>query len=269
MSDPKIEKLAGLAVVTGASSGIGLELARLAAADGCAMILVARGDLSAGETACREAGAASVETVNADLSTPEGVEALVQAISERPVAALFANAGAGHGGAFLDQGWDQVAVTINTNVTGTLALIHHIGRRMRERGEGRILVVSSIVAAMPGPFNLTYNSTKAFIDDFTVGLANELKDTGIIVASLLPGATETAFFEKADMQDTPIGRAKKADPAKVARDGYDALLSGKTQVVSGFMNKVQFHFADILPDSLLAQMHRKLAKPDREDAASG
>jgi short-subunit dehydrogenase len=262
MSKNKIEKLSGLAVVTGASSGIGLELARCAAADGCDMILVARGDLSEGEAACREAGAASVQTVNADLATREGIMALMDAIGDRPVAALFANAGSGQGGPFLDQQWSEIAQTIHTNITGTVALIHMVGQKMRARDEGRILVTGSIVGDMPGTFQLTYNSTKAFLDDFSVGLAEELRDTNVVVSCLLPGATETPFFEKADMEDTPIGRSKKADPAKVAKDGYKALLDGDAKIVSGIMNKVQYLFADILPDELVAKMHRRMAKPD-------
>jgi short-subunit dehydrogenase len=263
VSKNKIDRLSGLCVVTGASSGIGLELARRAAKDGCEMILVARGDLSAGEAACREAGASSVQAITADLATREGIMALMDAIGDRPVAALFANAGSGEGGAFLDLKWGEIAHVIHTNITGTVALIHMIGQRMRERNEGRILVTGSIVGDMPGAFNLTYNSTKAFIDDFCVGLAEELKDTNIVISCLLPGATDTPFFAKADMEDTQVGRANKADPAKVAADGYDALLDGDAKVVSGFLNKVQYLFADILPDELVAKMHRRMAESDR------
>jgi short-subunit dehydrogenase len=267
MSKNPIDKLSGLAVVTGASSGIGLELARCAAADGCDMILVARGDLSEGAAACRKAGAASVQTVNADLATREGIMALMDAIGERPVTALFANAGAGQGGPFLDQQWSEIAQTIHTNITGTVALIHMVGQKMRARNAGRILVTGSIVGDMPGTFQLVYSSTKAFINDFCVGLAEELRDSDVVVSCLLPGATETEFFKKADMEDTPVGQANKADPAKVAKDGYKALLDGDAKIVSGFMNKVQYMFADILPDELVAKMHRRMAKPPGEKAS--
>ena len=115
---------------------------------------------------------------------------------------------------------------------------------------------------MPGTYQLVYNSTKAFVNDFCVGLANELKATDVVVSCLMPGVTDTHFFERAGMEDTQAGQMKnKADPAKVARDGYDALLKGETQEVSGFMNKVQDVFAGLLPDELVAQMHRRLAKP--------
>lgn len=258
-----IDRLSGCVVVTGASSGIGLELALLAARDGCELLLVADRDLAEAERRAREAGAASVESIHADLATPEGVKTLLAALGDRPVDILMANAGRGEGGAFLDQDLSEVAHVIDTNITGTVALIHAIGNRMRERGQGRILVTGSIVGSIPGPFNLVYNSTKAFIDDFCVGLSNELKDTEIVISCLLPGATDTPFFERADMEDTRIGQADKADPAKVAKDGYDALLKGETQQVSGFMNKLQYLFADILPEELLARMHRKLAEPRR------
>jgi short-subunit dehydrogenase len=262
MSKNPIRQLSGLAVVTGASSGIGLELAKRAAADGCELILVARGDLSEAEDSCRQAGAPSTQAVHADLATAEGIEAVLQAIGDRPVAALFANAGTGKGGAFLDQPWEDLAQTINTNVTGTVKLVHAVGQRMLARGQGRILVTGSIVGDIPGAFNLAYNSTKAFINDFCVGLAEELKGTPIVISCLLPGGTETPFFNKAGMEDTIIGRAPKADPSSVAHDGYRALLKGETRIVSGFMNKVMFHFADLLPAEFTAQMHRVVTQSD-------
>ncbi|WP_346426950.1 SDR family NAD(P)-dependent oxidoreductase [Novosphingobium sp. PC22D] len=150
-----------------------------------------------------------------------------------------------------------------TNIVGTCQLVHGVGRLMRAKNRGRILVTGSIAGHIPGAFQLVYNSTKAFIDDFCVGLANELKDTGVIVTCLQPGPTDTAFFERAGLMDTQVGQDdSKADPAKVARDGYTALLKGENQIVSGFMNKIQAAFADILPDAVMAQMHRRMAQPD-------
>ncbi len=134
---------------------------------------------------------------------------------------------------------------------------------MRKRDRGRILVTGSIVGDMPGPYNLIYNSTKAFIDDFCVGLATELEDSGVVISCLLPGVTDTEFFKHADMEDdTVVGKTDiKADPAKVAKDGYEALLKGETKEVSGFMNKVQYFFADILPAGVVSKMHERMAKP--------
>ncbi len=261
MSKNPVEALSGFAIITGASSGIGLELARCAAADGCDLLLVALDDMTEAAAIAHAAGAASVETLVADLATREGLDAVLEQIGPRPVAALFANAGAGQGGAFLGQEWSAIARTIHTNVTGTVALVHAIGRRMREQGLGRILITGSIVGDIPGAFNLTYNSTKSFLNDFSVGLAEELKNSPVVVSCLLPGATDTPFFEKAGMEDTIIGNAPKADPAKVARDGYQALLAGETQEVSGLFNKMQSLFADLMPDELVARLHRVVAGP--------
>lgn len=264
MSKMKIDKLTGFVVVTGASSGIGLELAKLAAKDGCSLLLVADRDLSQANAEVKSAGAGEVDTLETDLATTDGIAALMQKIGDRAVDVLMANAGHGQGGAFLDQDWSEIAHVIDTNIAGTVSLIHQVGKRMRDRNAGRILVTGSIAGHLPGAFQLVYNSTKAFIDDFCVGLHNELKETDVVVTCLLPGVTDTDFFERADMEDTAAGKSSsKADPAKVAKDGYDALLDGDTQVVSGFMNKVQTLFADILPDDVVAQMHRKMAEPDR------
>lgn len=261
MAKRSIDALSGFVVVTGASSGIGLELARRAAKDGVSLLLVADRDLSEAEAAARAAGAAAVETLECDLATEVGVDQLIAQIGGRPVAALIANAGHGLGKGFLDEEWKQARHVIDTNVTGTTYLIHTIGRQMRARNEGRILVTGSIAGHMPGAFQLVYNSTKAYIDDFCNGLSNELKDTEIVITCLEPGVTDTEFFDRAGMQDTNAGQGSKADPAKVAADGYKAMLSGDLQITSGFMNKVQSFFADILPDDVVAQMHRKLAEP--------
>lgn len=257
----KIDKLSGRVLVTGASSGIGLELAKLAARDGCELVLAADRDLAEAEAECRQAGAASVETVEADLATPDGLRKLMTALGDQPVDVLMANAGHGLGGAFLDQEWSDMAHVIHTNVTGTVWLIREVGRTMRDRNHGRILVTGSIAGHLPGSFQLVYNSTKSFIDYFCFGLRNELKETDIVVSCLMPGATDTDFFARADMENTKVGQSDKADPAKVAKDGYDAILSGDDHVVSGFMNKVQDVFAGVLPDTVVAEMHRRLAKP--------
>lgn len=264
MSKNPIDKLSGFVVVTGASSGIGLELAKLAARDRCDLLIAADRDLNEARAALLECGAASVQCVEADLADIGGIELLKSAIGDREVDGLIANAGTSEGGRFLDHDWEQIAHTIDTNVTGTLALIHSVGQKMRARDSGRILVTGSIVGRMPGPFNLVYNSTKAFIDDFCIGLANELRSTQVVITCLLPGATQTEFFERADMVDTPIGRSPKADPARVASDGYEALLKGKVKEVSGFMNTLQATFADMLPDEIVAKMHEMLAKPRRD-----
>jgi short-subunit dehydrogenase len=261
MANRSIDALTGFVVITGASTGIGLELAKLAAKDGTSLLLVADTDLSQGEAAARAAGAQDVETLQVDLATDEGVEQVIAKIGDRPVSALLANAGHGLGKAFLDQDWKEARHVIDTNVVGTVHLIHAVGQQMRARDNGRILVTGSIAGHIPGSFQLVYNSTKAFIDDFCNGLSNELKNTNVVVTCLEPGPVDTEFFKRADMMDTSAATGSKSDPADVAKDGYKAMLSGDLQITSGFMNKVQSFFADILPDEMMAQMHRRMAEP--------
>ena len=253
-----------LAVVTGASTGIGRELARVCVEDGYDAIVCADEPEIEGAAAELRRDGATVEAVQADLATEDGTKRLLAAIGDRPVDALLANAGIGLGDAFLDQDLRAAERVVELNVTGTLALVHALGRRMRARGRGRILIVGSIAGFLPGSFQAVYNGTKAFLDSFSMALRNELKDSGVTVTCLMPGVTDTEFFERAGMLDTPIGRSdKKADPADVARQGYDAMKAGKSGVVTGFMNKVQTVFAGIIPDTVLAEMHRRTAEPDR------
>jgi short-subunit dehydrogenase len=179
-----------------------------------------------------------VETVEADLATLQGVDRLVARLGARPVDALLANAGRGLGRAFLDQDFDQVRHVIDTNITGTIYLIHQIGRRMRARGTGRILLTGSVAGYMPGAFQAVYNGTKAFIDSFSYALRNELKEIGVTVTLLMPGPTDTEFFERAGPTDTKVGTGGKDDPAVVARDGFTAMMKGEADVVSGWSNKI-------------------------------
>ena len=250
-----------LAIVTGASAGIGYELAKLCAQNGHDLIIAA--DQSAVHDAARELEAlgASVEAVEADLATLEGVDRLYAAIKGRPVGALLANAGHGLGHAFLDQDFTQVRHVIDTNITGTIYLIQKVGRDMRSRGEGRILITGSIAGFMPGTFQAVYNGTKAFIDSFSFAIRNELKDTGVTVTCLMPGVTDTEFFERADMMDTKVGQGKKDDPADVAKAGFDAMMRGDGDVVSGWKNKIATSIASVTPAGLLAEQHRKMAEP--------
>lgn len=259
----EIKKLSGLCVITGASSGIGLELTKLAAGDGCDLILAADRDLTKAKAAARECGASNVETVEADLATPEGLQSLISAIGDRTPDVLMANAGHGLGQAFLDQNWDDILHVIQTNVTGTTWLLHQVGQRMRVRNSGRILVTGSIAGHIPGSFQLVYNSTKSFVDYFCFGLRNELKETDVVISCLMPGVTDTDFFDRAGLENTNVGESdSKDDPAMVAKAGYKAILAGDDHTVSGFMNKVQDAFAGVIPDTVLAQMHRRMAEPN-------
>lgn len=250
------------AVVTGASTGIGFELAKCCAHDGYDLLICAdEPEIEQAAEALR-GETVEVETLIADLGTKEGTGALSEAIAGRPVDALLANAGRGLGDAFLDEDLDKAVDVIDLNVVSTIALIHDVGRQMRARGSGKILITGSVAGFMPGSYQAVYNGTKAFLDSFSWALRNELKESGVTVTCLMPGPTETEFFNRAGMQDTKIGSSDdKDDPAKVARQGYEAMEEGVSGVTVGFMNKVQTTFAGIIPDSVLAEMHRRMAEP--------
>lgn len=250
-----------LAVVTGASSGIGRELARLAAEDGHDLVIAAdQGPLEETATQLRALGA-NVEAVEADLSTSFGVDKLMLAVGGRPIDLLIANAGHGLGHAFLDKPFNEAKHVVDTNITGTLDLLHRTGNGMRQRGQGRILITGSIAGLMPGSFQAVYNGTKAFIDSFSFALRNELKDSGVTVTCLMPGATDTHFFARADMLDTKVGTGEKADPADVAKEGYEAMKKGQDHVVAGWKNKVTAAMTNVVPNRMLAEQHRKTAEP--------
>ncbi|MGI4780099.1 MAG: SDR family NAD(P)-dependent oxidoreductase [Janthinobacterium lividum] len=251
-----------LAIVTGASSGIGYELAGCCARSGFDLLIAA--DEVGIENAAVQLRALGVDVVavQADLSTREGVDRLCAAAQGRRVDALLANAGRGLGHGFLDQEFDEVRKVVDTNVTGTLYLIQKVGRDMRARGAGRILITGSIAGFIPGSFQAVYNGTKAFLDSFSFALRNELKDTAVTVSCLMPGPTDTDFFKRADMLDTKVGQDdKKADPADVAQTGFDAMMAGEGDVVAGWKNKLQVALANVTPAPLLAEQHRKMAQP--------
>jgi short-subunit dehydrogenase len=249
-----------LALVTGASSGIGYELAKLFAEDGFDLVVAADRPLAEPKQVFESLGA-RVETLQADLSTEEGVRSLYDLLGGRPVDALAANAGHGLGQGFLDQSFDDILHVINTNVTGTTRLLHLIGRDMRARGRGQILLTGSIAGLMPGSFQAVYNATKAYVDSFSFALRNELKDTGVSVTVLMPGPTDTEFFDRAGLEDTMVGKAKKMEATDVAKVGYRAMKKGEGDVVAGVMNKVQAAMAAVTPQTALAEMHRKQAEP--------
>jgi short-subunit dehydrogenase len=207
-----------LAIVTGASSGIGFELACECARNGFDLLIAADRPL---DTAAQELKAlgASVDTVQADLATPEGVGQLCARAADRQVDVLVANAGHGLGGAFLDQAFEDITHVIDTNITGTLALIHLIGRDMRERHSGRMLLAGSIAGYMPGTFQAVYNGSKGFIDSFSWALRNELKDSGVTV--------------------TCLPEDDKMDPAEGARIGFKAMMDGEGDAGAEMKNKLQ------------------------------
>jgi short-subunit dehydrogenase len=250
-----------LAIVTGASTGIGLELAKQCAANGFDLLIAADEPQIDQARAMLEGYAGLVESVVADLATIEGVDKLLAAVRDRPVDALLANAGRGLGKAFLDQDFSEVRQVIDTNVTGTAYLIHKIGNEMRARGHGRILITGSIAGFMPGTYQAVYNGTKAFLDLFSYAIRAELANSGVTVTCLMPGATETDFFERADLMDTKVGVEKKADPAEVAELGFKAMMDGDGGIVAGWQNKLQVAISKLMPETVMARMHAKQTAP--------
>jgi short-subunit dehydrogenase len=249
-----------LAIVTGASSGIGLELAKLAAEDGFDLIVAADTPLvdASGEL---ERFGVEVRNVETDLSTFAGVDRLLDAAGGRSIDLLVANAGHGLGRAFLDQDPAEWRHVVDTNVTGTVYLVQQVARAMVARGEGRILITGSIAGHMAGAFQAVYNGSKAFIDSFADALGNELKDSEVTVTCLKPGATDTRFFERADLKDTKVGTMKKDDPADVARTGWEAMKKGERSAIHGLHNKLQVAAAQVLGGGFAAEMHRHMAEP--------
>jgi len=254
-----------LAVITGASSGIGYELAKQFAQNGFDLLVTATGsNIDQVAEDFSELGA-NVETVQADLADYEGVETLygkIQAM-DRPIDAIAINAGIGLGGDFAQETdlKDELNL-INLNVISPVHLAKRVVKDMVKRGEGRILFTSSIAALMPGPFEAVYAASKAFLRSFSEAIRNELKDTGVTVTALMPGPTETNFFHRAEMDDTQVGTNQKDDPAEVAKQGFEALMAGKDNIIAGsLMTKLQGNVAKVLPEPAKAEFHRKLTEP--------
>jgi short-subunit dehydrogenase len=251
-----------LAVVTGASTGIGFHLACECAQNGFELVIAAdEQEIHDAAEQIRSDYGVPVKPIESDLATIEGVDQLYSALQGRTPDALLANAGRGLGRAFLDQDFAAVRRVIDTNITGTVYLVQKIARDMRAQSAGRILITGSIAGFLPGTYQAVYNGTKAFLDSFSFAIRAELQNTGITVTCLMPGATETDFFERADMLDTKVGTAKKDDAADVARTGFKAMMAGEGDVVTGWANKIRSVIALITPSDMLAEQHRKMAEP--------
>jgi uncharacterized protein len=249
-----------LALVTGASSGIGLELARQFAEHGFDVIINAEDDELAAAEASLAGGDAEVRAVKADLSTHDGASA------GRPLDAAALNAGIGVNGDFTrDIPLEDDLRLIAVNVTAVVHLAKRLLPGMVERGAGRVLITSSVAATMPGPYYATYAASKAFLQSFAEAIRFELKDTGVTVTALQPGPTDTEFFERAGMEDTKVGEASKDDPAEVAKDGFEALMAGKDHVIAGSVkNKAQVAGGKVLPEKARAAMHAAQTRPKQD-----
>ncbi len=251
-------------VVTGASSGIGYELAKQFAENGFDLLIVSAGDRINNTAREIQTDGAKVQAVQADLATHEGVHKLLSAIesSGRPVDAIAINAGVGVSGRFTETDLAEELKMVALNVTSTLHLAKYMARDMAARGSGRILFTASIAGTMPTPYEAVYGATKAFVRSLSQSLREELKDSGVSVTALMPGATETEFFHRAGADDTKLGASEKDDPAEVAKDGFEAMMAGKDHIVAGsFKNKLEAAAGYALPDPLVAKAHAGMAEP--------
>jgi short-subunit dehydrogenase len=262
MSTPRSRPLA---LVTGASRGIGYELARQFALHGFDLVVAAEGEgIEEAGRALEELGTA-VTSVRIDLAEYVGVEELYArtAAYGRPVDAVAINAGVGTGGAFArDTELRDELKLIDLNVTSAVHLAKLMLPGMVARGRGRLLFTSSVAATMPGPYEAVYAASKAFLYSFAEALREELRDTGVTVTALLPGPTDTDFFRRAGMLDTRVGAAGKDDPALVAEQGFKALMLGEHHVVTGSArNRLRTLAGHLVPEPAKARMHRRLAEP--------
>jgi short-subunit dehydrogenase len=252
------------AVVTGASKGIGLELAKQFAKNGFDLLIVAdSGQIDTAANELKSLGA-SVQTLQADLAEHEGMHSLQSTIQSagRPVDAIAINAGVGVAGRFVETDLAEEMKMVRLNVMSTLHLAKFIVKHMVARGKGRILITASIAGTMPTPYEAVYGATKAFDRSLAQSLREELKETGVTVTALMPGATETNFFHRAGADDTKLGASEKDDPAEVAEQGFKALMNGDDHVVAGsFKNKLQAAAGYALPDPLVAKAHAGMSEP--------
>ncbi|WP_192339863.1 SDR family NAD(P)-dependent oxidoreductase [Streptomyces sp. VITNK9] len=260
-----------LALITGASSGIGYELARLFAEHGHDLVVNAEDErLEHAARRLRETGV-EVRAVRADLRAAEGVDRLVAALTGLTVDVAALNAGVGRGGAFVDTDPRDDQSVIDLNVSSTVRLTKPLLRDMVARGVGRLMFTSSVAATMPGSFQSVYNASKSFVQSFAQALQEEVADTGVTVTSFMPGPTETDFFRRAGMTDTKVGTMEKDDPAQVARQAYDAVMKGRGKLVTGSAKTKAQGVADkVLPDRVKAAVHRRMAEPGSatEDGAA-
>lgn len=264
----------GFALVTGASSGIGLELALLFAGDGYDLLICAEDDgLAEAAARCRAAGV-EVQTFQTDLATFDGVQSCYEAViaTGRPVDAAALNAGVGQGGAFVDTDVAALLQVVQLNATSTMHLTRLLLADMAARDQGRLLLTSSIASTLPGAFQAVYNASKSFVQSLAEALQEELRHSAVTITSLMPGPTDTEFFSRAGMDDTLMGRGPKDDAADVARQGYEALMAGKDRVVAAsLLTKAQELGAKVVPDKVKVAVHRQIAKPrgDGPDQTAG
>jgi short-subunit dehydrogenase len=253
------------ALITGGTSGIGFELAKLFAKDKYDLIIVARDQQELEEAAMElKKEGIKVITISKDFFISGAAFDLYEEIKQMgiTVKVLVNDAGQGVYGKFIETDLQRELNIIQLNIGATVVLTKLFLKDMVKRNSGKILNVASIAGKVPGPYQAVYHGTKAFVHSFNEAVRNEIQDTEVTLTSLLPGATDTDFFNKADMQNAKIVQeGHLGDPVEVAKDGYEALMAGKDMIVSGFKNKVQVAMSNILPDSVAAENMRKTQEP--------
>jgi short-subunit dehydrogenase len=254
------------ALVTGGTSGIGHELAKLLAKDGYNLVIVARNEDELSNVALELSSAYEVDvvTISKDLFDRRNAFDLYHDVKARgiDIEILINDAGQGLYGEFIDTDLSQELKIVDLNIGSLVILTKLFLKDMVARKSGRILNLSSIASKMPGPWQSVYHATKAFVQSFTEAIRSELKDSGVTITALLPGATDTDFFNKAGMQESKIVQEEKLyDPADVAQDGYEALMKGEDMIVSGLKNKMQVAMSNVTPDGALADKTNKMQEP--------
>lgn len=254
------------ALITGGTAGIGLELAKLFAKDGYNLVLVSRNEYELARTQAelQDQFKIQVQTISKDLMKMEAPFEVYKEVSDMgiKVDVLVNDAGQGVYGEFVNTDINREIDIIHLNIMAYVVLTKNFAQDMVIRGEGKILNVGSIAGEMPGPYQSVYHGTKAFVNSWSEAIRNELKDSNVSVTVLLPGATDTDFFNKADMNESKIVQeGSLADPVKVAKDGYEALMSGDDKIVSGLKNKAMVAMGNITPDSMVAENMRKQQEP--------
>lgn len=254
------------ALITGGTSGIGKELAKLFAKDKYNLIIVARdrAELDSTKNELQSFGI-TVKTIAKDLSDMEQAKALCNEINT-PVHVLVNDAGQGLYGLFTDNELERELGIVHLNICATVILTKHFLKEMVARGEGKIMNLGSVAGKLPGPWQAVYHASKAFVLSFTTAIREEVKDSGVTLTALMPGVTDTDFFNKAGMNDSKVVQDKEAmaDPADVAKEGYDALMAGKDRVVAGWKNSLEVHAANLLPDSAVAHQLYEQQKPVKQ-----
>lgn len=259
----------GYALITGATSGIGYELAKLFAEDGYNLVIVSRTeeDLQKCSSELSSQYGVTVVPIAKDLFQPNAGFELYDQVKQQGITVnvLVNDAGQGQYGLFVEQDINRLIEIIQLNVTSLTVLTHLFLKDMVARNEGKILQLASIASQLPGPWQAVYHATKAYVLHLNEALVSELKDTNVTMTALQPGATDTDFFNKAEMQESKILDEKLSDPAKVAKDGFQALMSGDDKVVSGLKNKLMTGMSNVIPESLVADQMNKMQEPRDKD----